>query len=435
MPSASDFPDCHAVVVENNGNVSVKVRDRVVRRFKVVKALQGKPLHDRARFVVTKSMNAIAESFGGAWNEYFEEEFNIVFNLDLVIQDSEAELAVASVIDALSNWLDEFPYILEVDDLSERWEALTKGNVACDVGIVSPAFSDCAQLEAAVRLKHEASLRELVLEVARERALEEAGPEETRWLPSLVAVPFESIDNQRGISDKFRAALVAFESVVRFLVAVSIAPVHGDTSRDRLARLKNDIGKPRPTTGDYVGLLRLRIEALRGLMPNTIAALQSKAGKKSGLGRFLFDDFTNMRNRLHAHGGVPMPESSYVEPYQELREHLEAFLKVLGDDTHFLPLIVRTDMDFADGSSYAYTVRELRGASVGLPSQKLTTPHRLDSDTVYLWAVKAAEFIAMDPLVRYATCPQCGFEEAFLLDHFDPKRPRWVSPRANHTIS
>ncbi|MCH8993423.1 MAG: hypothetical protein IH959_00440 [Chloroflexi bacterium] len=425
----------NASVVENGGNVSVEVAGRTIRKFKIGRVRLGKPLHDRAQFVIKKSMDAIVEKFGGSLRDTVADDFIIVFDLDFVIRDPSPDLAIASVLDALEIWSYDFPGD-SVDMLTEKGDKGYIAKIGFDAIVGGPASLDFAALRAAVSRKHQANLRDLLLEVLSERADDEPASDGTRWLPSVVAVPFELIDNQREVSDKFRKALVTFESVVRLLAALALSPVHGENSRERLAQVRNEFGKPKPTIGDYVSLVRRRLEAVRGFLPNTIGALQSKSGKRSGLGRFLFDDFANMRNRLHGHASVPMPSSAYVGPYQELREHIDVLLDVLGEDTRRLPLVVRTDMDFVQGSSsFDYTLTELWGASVGLPRQRVVSADRLESDTVYLWNAKTNDFVLMDPLVRYLTCPQCGFEEAFVLDHFDPEKAKWISFRANHSIS
>ena len=128
-----------------------------------------------------------------------------------------------------------------------------------------------------------------------------------------------------------------------------------------------------------------------------------------------------------------MPQAAYVEPYQQLRRNLDGLLAALARDGRSTALVVRANLEFDEKRGYYdYTLTQLRGDRVSLPSTRFVTKQRLDADKVYLWRREPADFIDADPLLVYGVCPRCQFDEGFYLDHFDPKAPEWFSYRASH---
>ncbi len=351
------------------------------------------------------------------------------FDTDFVIEHSSPELAVAALCDALVNWLQALP---RVDD----FESLVKPyGVSLVANIAAPKAIDIDALRAAVERHQKTSLHEVLLDVKREQAqTAPASDERGRKLPSVVAVPYATIDSHKSLHSKFTATLAAFESAVRYLASLALAPVPGNNTEERLQELASVLA-PRPTLGVYVETVRKRIEGLRTLLPETIGALQSKSGKRSEIGRFVFESLTKMRNDQSAHAGT-MPEAAYVDPFEQSRKPLDALLDVLAAETHALPLVVQTELRFPQDDPgddrYDYKLTKLVGDTVGLPSERTVSRRRLAEGKVYLWQPKIDEFIDMDPLIVYRMCARCQFEEGFFIDHIDPRKPSWLSFRANH---
>lgn len=301
------------------------------------------------------------------------------------------------------------------------------------VGLCLPLDALSDQLHTAVTRLNQTSLYNLVIEEMKAQAQVDED-ERTRWLPSVVAIPYSLIDQQTDLYRKFVTALNTFDALVRYLTAVTLAPVRGETQSERLQALPSDLKGPLGI-GRYARVLSKALDQLQASHPQTFESLHAM----SDLGRFVLvtdgrENLTEFRNRA-AHGGVPGSDARYVEPYTTLRTHLDDLLKMVEIDGKASRLVSRTgtDMEPGDEAAYDYALFELRGGSVAFPRTRIVTDEKLERDRVYLWNVESRSFTAMDPIIIFGVCPECHFQEGFFLDH--QSKGEWISFRADHRVT
>ncbi|OGO50206.1 MAG: hypothetical protein A2148_04195 [Chloroflexi bacterium RBG_16_68_14] len=395
-----------------------------IRKFKLSKEDKKTDLR-AAQALAAGSLLAIARHELESHRAYpLKLSGSLRIEAELVRESAAPEQFVAAICDALKNsweWLWDLVDELELPGLPD---------LDIDIEIpLGPAGSDYKAATERLRVaadQYKADVLDLL------RSLDYWGIVRG-LLPSPVAVVYAQIDKPRTIHEKFFATVAAFEAAVRYLAVLSLIPVAGQTREARLRTLAGELGR-RPTLGVYVKTVGENLHRLEGLLPEVTQALRTRSGKHTALGRFVFDELTKMRNQYVGHA-APMPQAAYVEPYQRLRRSLDGLLAALARDERSTALVVPASWDFSQAEGdYDYTLTELRGDSVRLPTKRLVTKERLEADKVYLWRRKSGAFIDADPLIIYAMCPQCHFEEGFFLDRFDPKAAQWLSYRANHRI-
>lgn len=361
-----------------------------------------------ARDLVKKSFELIFKE--GDNFEALDIEGSVQLRARLIEESPAPEQVLAGIADTLKEWAGHFIQPVKFD---------------LDVELVSSVADNESVMQNLVAAADH--FQASILDVARS-----ADPVATRvrLLPSLVAVPYSHACMPGSFRDRFHALLMTFEAAVRYLAVVSLSPMPGDRTQafGQLAELGRT-----PTLGIYLQTVRKRFDRVRTVLPQVGAALQERRGKWTALGKFVFQELAEIRNRLGAHGGV-MADAAYVEPSQMLSEKLEELLMPLARDGHSAVLVVQQRVEVGQGeSAYDYRLIELRGDSVGFSVARHSTSQKLESRTVYL--LHGNDFVDVDPLVVYSVCPRCNFDEAFFLDHFDPKSPQCFSFRGGHRIS
>lgn len=369
---------------------------------------------DRAKALARKSFSVI---LGRCHDEYGEQplevEGSVRLEAELIDQSSAPELLVATICDELKEWL------------SNPVVALP------DVEVAIPVVNNEVILE---KLKAAADeLNRSVVDIIRDVDPEAA---RLRLLPSLIAAPYTyAMKPGPSFQGRFDGLLKTFEVAVRYLAMIALSPMPDDRKLafEQLAELRS-AGKefPRkPTLGAYLGIVRERFDRVRTLLPHVGAAMEEPGGKRTALGRYVFDKLAEVRNQ-QVHGGI-MSDAAYVEPAQGLHDNLRQLLVPLARDGLSTVLVVQESVKVPKGEyRYDYSLTELRSDSSGLPSGRYLTNQKLQESKVYLR--HDSEFINVDPLVRYDVCPQCHFAEAFFLDHFDERKPQWLSVRGSHRI-
>jgi len=361
---------------------------------------------DSAGVLIQQSLTAIFEDGNDG---DLECEGSVRMRSQLIDQSSRPELVIAAVCDAAREWCHRLSVpILSLPDLeivsqvANNEEVLTRLKIAAD------------------------ALQTSVTNIMRSV---DPMTERIRFLPSLVAVPYAHSRMVGSFHGRFTALLMASEAAIRYLAVIALGPLDGDDTQARIEQLVS-IGR-RPTLGAYVQVVRERMMTLRKALPHTVAALQDSTGRWTPLGHFFVQEMTEIRNRLGPHGGV-MADAAYVDPAQALGEKLDQLLIPLARDGHSSVLVVQQSVEVGKDVSYKYGLIELRGDSIGLPVAPHSSDQKLENRKVYL--LRERDFIDLHPLVVYEVCPRCNFDEAFFLDHFDPRAPEWFSFRAGHRI-
>jgi len=114
--------------------------------------------------------------------------------------------------------------------------------------------------------------------------------ESARSLPAPVAIPFFSALQESSPGERFRTAMETIEAMVRFMFACAIGRSLPPSRQDRVGAIRDMLGD-RPTLGSWVGAFRESVGDLRMLTEPIAGALMSMTGKRTQLGRFLFEEF------------------------------------------------------------------------------------------------------------------------------------------------
>ena len=341
----------------------------------------------------------------------------------LLSETMSTEHLVAVFCDAIRDWYS----FLAGDDMWDELGLSGHPLMDLDIEIVLPApVADRVRTEGklgAVARRFEATIADAVESTDVVEDL-------CRGLPSIIAVSYGQIDARRSLHAKFIATVTTFEAAIRYLASVALAPVQGQSRQERLQHLFSGARRP-PTLGWYVRTVQEKAQELRELFPVTMDAMLSKAGKPTNLGRFVVSRLTAIRNDYMGHGAM-RAESEYVEPLQEVGMHLRVLLEGLADDGRSTMIAVRSGLEFGTGDTFDYELTLLSGTGVTSPRKRIVASQRLDGGRVYVWQTGTGTFVDADPLIIYADCPRCGFEETFFLDRFEPTRPGWLSYRSGH---
>jgi hypothetical protein len=307
----------------------------------------------------------------------------------------------------------------------ERLRQLAYERKSLTILISVPEDAPLADLDEAVRRRHALSLRDVYLDVIKERDVRPSG-HPSRWLPSPIAVPLAMSRNSVTAQRRFTSIRAFVEGTFKMLALLAAAPCTGRTLPERMEAAAIFLEKKSPLTlGDAMKRVEKHSPLLKDLLPKTMSML-SDAGGQGGQATVM-KAFAEFRND-DAHG-PPSSEATYASKFLDLQEHLEQLVAALCSDWESLAIVVPLATQFDEDDQIVYQLADLCDDRIVPAVSRTISNAHLVTGHVYLRSTSA--FVDLHPLFLFQACPKCEFEEVFLLEKAHPSAPVWRSGRGH----
>lgn len=247
--------------------------------------------------------------------------------------------------------------------------------------------------------------------------------------PEPIATSLAREQSAAHYHEKFFSLLDVGETSVRYIAALVLAVLCDGASPPIPLRL---MGAP-ISLGSWAGLVAESSESLRAsrseFAEHVTTGLFRSSGKPTPANRLLLSEFVNLRNRERGHGSA-RPEGVYEGLYRRHVSEIHDSLKSLPFLN--LPLVRVEQINFA-GGTIQYDLKVLMGPS---PMGRIETARcskQVSRGETCLWDW-GEELLALDGLLSYVVCDECGAEHTFFLDQATTKAAHYYTYSTNHRI-
>lgn len=227
--------------------------------------------------------------------------------------------------------------------------------------------------------------------------------------------------------EKFFSMIDTGEACIQYSAAIAIAlcAIGG-----RPVNLREALKQP-ISLGKWVEIIRDSL-TWEGFPSTTIGqALKSAFYRQNGTptptGRYLLDEFINLRNSERGHGSS-LPDESYERIH--LR-HKTEFHDALESCTHLTFPLVRVETVDVAASDFSYDIRLLVGLPPFSSTERIQSTSRVRVGTTCVWD-GAETLLDLGEAIVYRSCPVCDVEHTFFLERWTAKMKWYHAYLGNH---
>jgi hypothetical protein len=229
--------------------------------------------------------------------------------------------------------------------------------------------------------------------------------------------------------ERFFSLLDAGEACIKYTGAMAIAL---SITAGRPFDLAETFRQP-PSLGRWAQIIR---ESLRWqTFPNTLIANALKSslmrpnGQSTPAGRYLLDEFVNVRNTERGHASS-LPDAAYERLH--LR-HATELHDALGACKHITYPLVRIESVDVVTEPFSYDVRLLVGPPPLTRTERIQAETRIRQGSACGWD-RSDTLLDLGEIVIYRTCPVCNLAHSFFLERMDENYRHYHSYVGNHRL-
>lgn len=150
-------------------------------------------------------------------------------------------------------------------------------------------------------------------------------------------------------------------------------------------------------------------------------------GKPTPTGRYILEEFINLRNRERGHASS-LPDEAYESLHLRHTTEIHDALESCG---HLMYPLVRVESVDVTTEPLSYDIRLLVGPPPLTTTRRIQAATRVQPGTTCVWD-RGEVLLNLDDLVIYRTCPTCNVEHTFLLEQWTDNTKYYRAYVGNH---